>query len=467
MGHTPHRESSQERQDAPHTAAAGGARLRRNGGAPGTDLCHLPSRRFGRFPQAGGEDRGRSLFARNHEMKPSLFTTALALLALVACNGVDPAPGAKAATKTTLDPVEIRAAAAESRTVERAIDATGSLYPDEAVAISAEVAGRVSTILVDYGQSVRKGQVIAELDAREYQLQLERSRATLAQALARIGLNPDQEDARPESTPAIRQARAQHEDARSKFESAKKLIASGDISRERYTELEKALAARRAALDAAEDDLRTQLASIQALRAEKALVEKRIADCTVRAPFDAIVEERLASLGQFVKDNVPLVRLVKSWPLRVRLNIPEVAAGAVRIGDRIRFTTEALPGEEFSAVLTQMNPALDARSRSLSVEARIGESGTRLRPGMFVKARLVLDNKAQIVAVPKEALYTVAGLTKLFTIEDGKARERRVEPGDAIDGWVEVPAGVVKPGQPVAVDQLARLTDGAAVRVRI
>jgi len=400
-------------------------------------------------------------------MKPSLFTTALALLALVACNGVDPAPGAKAATKTTLDPVEIRAAAAESRTVERAIDATGSLYPDEAVAISAEVAGRVSTILVDYGQSVRKGQVIAELDAREYQLQLERSRATLAQALARIGLNPDQEDARPESTPAIRQARAQHEDARSKFESAKKLIASGDISRERYTELEKALAARRAALDAAEDDLRTQLASIQALRAEKALVEKRIADCTVRAPFDAIVEERLASLGQFVKDNVPLVRLVKSWPLRVRLNIPEVAAGAVRIGDRIRFTTEALPGEEFSAVLTQMNPALDARSRSLSVEARIGESGTRLRPGMFVKARLVLDNKAQIVAVPKEALYTVAGLTKLFTIEDGKARERRVEPGDAIDGWVEVPAGVVKPGQPVAVDQLARLTDGAAVRVRI
>ena len=87
-----------------------------------------------------------------------------------------------------------------------------------------EVAGKLETVRTDFGQNVRKGQVLAELDRRELKLQVDRGNAAMAQALARIGLTPGQETSNPDSTPAIRQATAQLEDARSKFESARKLV---------------------------------------------------------------------------------------------------------------------------------------------------------------------------------------------------------------------------------------------------
>ena len=393
-------------------------------------------------------------------MKPALFVLPLLALLLAGCNQqkseVQAAPKAPAA-------ISVKVAPAETREVARTLDVVGSLLPDETVSISFEVPGRVAKVHADFGQRVRQGQVLAELDRQEYEIQLERSKAALAQALARIGMDPSQENTTSRETPAIRQARAQFEDARSKFESAAKLVESGDIARERYTELEKQMAARRASVEAAEDDLRTQLASIQTIRAEKKLVEKRLGDTVVRAPFDASVAEKKVSAGQYVKDNVPVLTLVKTYPLRLRLGVPENGAGAVRVGDTLTFTTDAVPGRQFSAVVRELNPALDAQSRSLTAEARLQQNDPALRPGMFVQVRLVIDRNAKVVVVPKEAVYTMAGLSKVFTVADGKAREHRITPGQSQDEWIEVPGDKIRPGDLVALNNVQNLTDGAAV----
>jgi RND family efflux transporter MFP subunit len=372
---------------------------------------------------------------------------------------------AEAASKAQAqEPLSIRVATAETRKLARTISVTGSLSPDETVTVSAEVAGRLSAIYFDFGQQVRKGDLIAELDKREYTLQYERTRAALAQALARVGLDPTQEEAVPETTPAIRQAQAQFEDARSKYESAARLIKTGDVSQERHTELEKTFYARQAALDAARDDLRTQLANIQALRAEVKLAQKRLSDTTVRAPFDGAVSARLVSPGQYMKDNTPIVTLVKTHPLRLRADIPETVACEVRIGTTLSFTTDAVPGHEFHATVRELNPALEARSRSLTAEARLVESDPRLRPGMFVQVQLGVARDASAVVVPKDALYQLAGLTKVFVVRNGRAVETKLAPGAEINGWIEVPADRIHPGDQVAVSRLAMLTDGAPVR---
>src|SRR5688500_10756968 len=156
---------------------------------------------------------------------------------------------AEASSAKTVEPLAVQTMAAQARNIDKTISVTGALHPDETVSVSSEVPGRVTAVHVDFGQSVRKGQVVAELDKQELSLALERSRAALAQALARLGLNPDQEDARPESTPSIRQAIAQMEDARSKFDNASRLVKTGDISQERFTEVQKAYQARQAALE--------------------------------------------------------------------------------------------------------------------------------------------------------------------------------------------------------------------------
>jgi RND family efflux transporter MFP subunit len=371
---------------------------------------------------------------------------------------------AEAASTAQPEPVEIRTQAAEIRKLDRSIAVTGSLHPDETVAVSSEVPGRVSAILVDFGQHVRKGQVIAELDKQELTLALQRSKAAMAQALARLGLDPGQENVRPDSTPAIRQAVAQMEDAKSKFENASQLVKTGDISQERFTEIQKSYQARQAALDAARDEARTLIASVQALNAEVKLAQKRVDDATVRAPFDGSVTERLVSPGAYLKENTPLVTLVKTDPLRLRVDLPETAAGSVRVGTPLTFTTDAAAGASFTAIVRELNPSLDPESRTLTVEARLARADARLRPGMFVQVQLQVQKGAEAVMVPKEALYTVAGLTKLFVIRDGRAVEQRINPGQELDGWIEVPREVVTPGERVATSALSELVTGTPVR---
>lgn len=385
------------------------------------------------------------------------------LLVLAGCSKQQPVVSADAASAKKEQPVSVKVMLAEERRTDRSILVTGSLLPDEIVTVVSEVPGKIVSVKVDFGQSVRRGDIIAEMDKTEYQLQLDRSRAALAQALARLGLTPADGDKTPENTPAMRQAWAQVEDAKFKFENAQKLVKSGDISQERFTELEKSYRARLASFEAAKDEMRTQWASLDAIRADIKLMEKRLRDTTIRAPFDGSVSERRVAPGQYVKDNVAIVTIVKTNPMRLRLELPETASGIVRIGTALDFTTDAAPGRTFSATVRELNPSLNEQSRTLMAEARLNSSDPQLRPGMFVQVRLILERGVQATVVPKQAVYSIAGLTKVFVVRDGKAVECRIPPGQMLDEWMEVPADVIKTGEQVVISNLAQLSHGQAV----
>jgi RND family efflux transporter MFP subunit len=361
------------------------------------------------------------------------------------------------------EPLTVKTGLTVSRTVEKSLMVTGSLHPDEETTVSSEVPGRVQSIAVDFGQPVRRGQVVAQLDTTELSLQLERARSALAQAMARLGLQPGVAE-EPESTAGMRQAKAQLEDARARFERARKLVESGDISRERFDEAQRMMEAREAAHDAMRDEMRTQLASLRALRAEVQLAEKRVRDATIVAPFDGAVSVKHVSPGQYIKENVAVLTIVKTSPLRLRVEAPESAVSDVKLGTELKFTTEAAPGQEFSAVVRELNPSLDARSRTLTAEARLTQADSSLKPGSFVQVRLITAKAAPVIAVPSDAVYTVAGLNKFFTIESGKAVERRITEVLGSNGWVEIPEGTVPAGAVVAVSNVPLLTNGAPVK---
>jgi RND family efflux transporter MFP subunit len=396
----------------------------------------------------------------NQRIYPLVFILAAAL---TGCGRSDKKT-VEAATKAP-DPITVNVASAQSRTIERSINVTGSLNPDETVTVSPEVQGRVLAIRADFGQTVRQGEVVAELDRTEYQIQLDRTRAALNQALARLGLKPGQENSPPTSTASIRQAQAQLEDAKFKFESAARLVKTGDVSQERFTELEKAYGARQAALDAAQDELRTLWMSMEALKAEVRLAEKRLNDTVIRAPFDGAIMQKHVSPGQFVKENTALLTLVKAYPLRLRVEVPETATWNVKIGTPLTFTTDAAPGIEFHATVRELNPSLDTRNRSLTAEARLQGNDARLRPGMFVQVRLTTERAAQAVMVPKQAVYSIAGLSKVFAIRNGRATEYRIAPGRELDGWIEVPAEQIHAGELVAVSNVPLLVNNSEVRM--
>ena len=396
-------------------------------------------------------------------MYRKLFPLAILMLWVFSLNGCSRTSVGIEEKKPEAKPLAIESAEASLRQIDEVITITGSLFPDETVTLSSEVAGRLAGVTADFGDFVRKGQVVAELDTRELSLQLEKIRASLAQAVARIGLSPGQEDLVPESTAAIRQASAQLDDARFKYENAARLAKSGDISPERHVELEKAYQIRQAALDAAHDDLRFQLASIQALKADVRLAEKRLKDATVTAPFDGVISARLVSPGQYLRDNTAIMTLVKTRPLRLRLDIPENESQRVRPGTTLTFTADTAPGVAFHATVQEINPGLESRSRSLSAEARLTEEDSCLRPGMFVQVHLVTDKSVPVLTVPRKALYTIAGLNKIFVVRDGKAVELKIILHRQGNDWIEVPADQLRAGEKVAVSHLDVLIHGSLV----
>jgi RND family efflux transporter MFP subunit len=375
--------------------------------------------------------------------------------------------GAKKEVKKTEakapEAIAVRVEPAVARSLDKSIDVTGTLEADEQVSLSFEIPGRVAALRVDFGQPVKKGDVIAELDRREYEWQLERAKANVGNLSARLGMkSPD--EAYPTVTAAMRQARANYDDAKSKYESAAKLVQSGDISRERANELEKTLQARQAVMDSARDEMNGLIAQLRAQKADLEIATKRLADTVIRAPFDGGISAKLISPGQYIKDNTPVATLVKTSPLRLRVEVPESYSALIRIGSVVTFTTDAAPGREFSAVIQKLNPTFEAKSRTLLAESKVSVTDARLRPGSFVQVRLVTKKSDAVVMVPRSAVYSVAGLNKVYVIRNGKAVEVKMAPGAEVDGYAEAPAGTVAAGEPIAVSNLLNLVNGAAVR---
>jgi RND family efflux transporter MFP subunit len=368
-----------------------------------------------------------------------------------------------AAGPKTPEAIQVRVQPAVARTLDKSIDVTGTLEADETVNLSFEIQGRVSSFKVDFGQLVKKGDVIAELDRREYEFQLERAKANVAQLSARLGMKTPN-DPYPTSTASMRQAQANYDDAKSKYESAAKLVQSGDISKERAVELEKTLQARQALIDATRDEMNGLIAQLRSQKADLEIAAKRLGDTVIRAPFDGGISAKLISPGQYIKDNTAVATIVKTSPLRLRVEVPENYSAQIGVGSTVSFTTDAAPGKEFQAVIQKLNPSFDAKNRTLLAESKINIADARLRPGSFVQVKLVTRKSDAIVMVPRNAVYSVAGLNKVFVIRNGKAVEVRIPPGAEADGYTEAPAGTIQAGEPIAVSNLLNLIDGATVK---
>jgi RND family efflux transporter MFP subunit len=358
-------------------------------------------------------------------------------------------------------PVDVTTAAAIIRNLQRDVEVVGSFAADEEVVVSAQAAGELSQINVDFGGYVSQGQIIATIDQRDAKLKVEQAEATLKQTLARLGMK-EGEKFEPNQNADVRVAKSQLDWAKLELDRSVKLIEKGDIPRSSYDEKVTNHNLAQARYQAALDSVGQQLAAVEQQKAALALAEKALTDTVVRSPISGAVKEKHASRGSYLTVNGKIVTLVKINPLRLRADIPESSAAAVRTGQTINVTVDAFPGRAFTGRVVRIGPSLDEKTRALTVEAEVANPGNLLRPGMFAKSRLITSANAPTVMVPQRAVAPAAGLSKVFVIENGKAIERIVKTG-VIDGdMIEIAEGV-KDGETVATSNLDRLMTGAAV----
>jgi membrane fusion protein, multidrug efflux system len=312
--------------------------------------------------------------------------------------------------------------------VEERISATGELQAKDQAAVASEVPGQVTAVLVEEGQPVEAGEVVLEIDPQKRELELANAKAMLSQAEA-----------------ALAEAQRNHTRWKSLHE-------------------------QNIAADSRMDTVETALASAQsqhdAAAAAVGVSERTLGDASVRAPFAGFVATRRVSRGEFVQVGQTLFDLVALDPIDVEFHIPERDSARVAPDQAVSITVEPYPGEVFHGAVSVVSPMIDAKTRTLRVEARVANAEKRLRPGLFARVDLGVAIRKGLLLVPEEAVLQRADGEIVFRAgTDNKVSRVLVKTGVHKDGLVEIASGLAANDIVVTRGQ-AGLTDGLLVSPR-
>jgi RND family efflux transporter MFP subunit len=346
------------------------------------------------------------------------------LVSLVALAGCKKPEDTAQAAPAKPPPVHVQTAPVQERPMPEYVVLTGNLRADQESNIAADANGKVLQILVERGQKVQAGQVIATLDARAATLG-----ATAAEAQSML-------------------AQSQLEQSQKDCERVKHLLETGAISE---AEFERQTA-----------QCTAQHWSAAAAAAQQQSATKLIGDSRIRAPFAGIIGERMVNVGQYVQPSTQIASIYDPDPLRLQVTVPEANLADVQVGTAVTFTVAAFGDERFNATVKYISPNIREATRDLVVEAIAPNGDGRLRPGMFAVVRLELSDHPRTV-VPVDAIKSDENEARVYVVTPSKEiQERLVQPGETRDGVVAILGGV-KVGDSVVLKPGPDVRDGARV----
>jgi membrane fusion protein (multidrug efflux system) len=322
-------------------------------------------------------------------------------------------------------PIAVKLATAEVVKTPRAVTLSGSLIGAEEAQVAAGAAGKVLGTYVERGSVVKKGAILARLDAR----------AVSAQAVQAAA---DAESAKAQAT------QAQLDCGR-----VERLNDKGAISKADY--------------DKARTQCQTSKWSVEAAEARKTLTAEALRDTEIRAPFSGMVVERAVTAGEYVRADSRVVTLVNTDSLRVEITVPESDVSLVKQGMQVDFRTAGdSAGRVFHGKIRYVGPSVRKQSRDAIVEAVFANDDHDLRPGMFVTARLAVGEQ-DLPAVPSTAVRADGNLRHVFVDVNGRLEDRLVQTGEALGAQTPIVSGL-KPGEQVVAELTPDVRDGAKVK---
>ena len=382
-------------------------------------------------------------------------------LGAAACGGDSPAT---AVPKSETPARQVRVVAAAQSVAARVVSASGTLAADDQFVLGTKVVGRLGEITVDLGSRVKKGQALARIDQSDYRLRVEQADAALQQSRVRLGLsasgNSDQVDI--EQTSLVRQGAAVFKEARLNHDRMVELWDRKLIARAELDSAVSQLAVAEGRYQDAIEEVRNRLAVLVQRRSELEIARQQLADTVIVSPIDGAVSERQAAVGQYLPAGAPVVTLVRTDPLRLRLAVPEREAGLVRVGQTVDLTVES-DANKYQGRVARLAPAIAENNRTLLIEAQVPNGQGALRPGSFAKADIVIEAGQEIITVPRNSIITFAGIEKVLMVAQGKTVEKRVRTGRRIGEQVEVTEGILAGNQVIV--QPGNLVGGEPVIV--
>jgi RND family efflux transporter MFP subunit len=360
-------------------------------------------------------------------------------------------------------PIQIGVAPVSTREIRRVVQSVGTLFPFDETIVSSEIEGRVMELTADLGDNVNKGQVLVRLSDEEQRYLVAQTEAQLRMAMERVGLkNANEKIADIREASEVRRAQADLFDAEQRYKRVRSLVDQGIGAQAELDQAQARFRSAQAGYDSTVNQARNLLQEIERFKAALDFQQKKLRDTTVYSPFAGKVKMRQVTPGQVVRANDPLYTIVKTDPIRLRLEIPERLAPWIKNGQITEVSLEAYEDRKFVGKVWRISPTVEQSKRTFIVEALIDNPGGDLKPGSYARASLPTNKIERIRLIPSRAVAYVYGTNKAYVVNNGVIEARDLKLGDRFEEDVEVVEGVEE-GERVAVTQINRLDSGTKV----
>lgn len=350
----------------------------------------------------------------NNRLLLRLTGMMIAVSLLSACgNGNDASAGDETAAEPEAPAIPVEISQVQIGDVSASYEGTATLEAEQQATVVAKTTGVILEILVEEGDVVQAGEIIARLERNQYRLEVERAKATLE---------------RLEN--GLKRATELH---------SRKLMSAEEYEQTRFdTE------SQRAAFNLAKLDL----------------------DHTeIRAPISGVISERMVKVGNLVTLHQAVFRIDDFDPLWAVLHVPERELNTLNSGQAVAVTLDAYPDATFSGHVLRISPVVDPATGTFKVTAEINDDSGRVKPGLFGRVRIIYDSRDSVALVAKNAVLSEDGRHAVFVVNDDQTVERKeIEVGYEESGMMEVTAGL-NPGDTVVTAGKGSLRDGAKVEV--
>ena len=385
------------------------------------------------------------------------------LLAAVWCGGCSKGPAAQARTREEVAKA-VKTEAAREESVRRAVEVVGTLTAVDQVTLSAQVDGAVSRILADLGDKVKAGQSLVELDREKPQYNLDQQKAALDRALAKYGASETGKLPPVEQTPDVQKAAAELAQAKQGHERAVELQKQQLVPKQTLDDAETTLRSKQASYESALQNAKNLRADIDASDAVMKLADRQLRDTSIRAPFDGYVQKRLVSLGEFVKNQTPVMSIVRLDPLKVTGEIPEGMAPWIAVAQPVDLRVDAYPDKVLTGKMSRISPTVNTATRAFPFEALVPNADGLLKPGTFARVHIATARIEQVLTIPYAGMQYRYGVNRAFVVADNKLAIRELKLGDRLGDRIEIASGL-KPGDLIALTDVDNLADGMKVTV--
>jgi RND family efflux transporter MFP subunit len=356
--------------------------------------------------------------------------------------------------------VEVSAATVKFAPADTDFLLPGTIQAVTEAPIYARTDGYVKQRLVDIGDRVTKGQLLAEIESPEVDQQLRQAKAALQQAQSALG----------QAKAALQQAVANARLSEVTMTRTNALVAKGVLSKQDGDEKEAAHLARKADVAAGEANVNAAENAIGAAEANVQRLTEIQSFQKVKAPYDGLITARNVVLGTLVSAGSnnsirELYRITQLSPLKINVNVPQSEVRDIRVGQDCEFEVQEFAGRNFTAKVTRTANALDATSRSLLIELQFANPTGQLLPGMYAQVRFKLHRTNPPLLIPGDSIITGKLGPQVAIVRGGSViHYEPVTIGRDYGAQTEILSGL-NAGDQVVLNPTEELREGTQVRV--